>query len=84
MHHGVTRRLDPGEPVAGNGYELPPDATLPLDWHAALARADGSALLNDQLGADFVRVFMAVKRAECERFNAEPTALDYQWYLRLA
>jgi glutamine synthetase len=31
-----------------------------------------------------VRAFMAVKRAECERFNAEPTALDYAWYLRLA
>jgi glutamine synthetase len=27
---------------------------------------------------------MAVKRAECERFNSEPTELDYAWYLRLA
>ena len=84
MHHGIRRRLDPGEPVTGNGYELPPDPSLPLDWHTALARAGESSLLNDVLGADFVRVFMAVKRAECERFNAEPTALDYQWYLRLA
>jgi len=25
-----------------------------------------------------------VKRAECERFNSEPTELDYAWYLRLA
>jgi len=52
--------------------------------HAALGRAGGSALLSDYLGSDFVRVFMAVKRAECERFNAEPTTLDYDWYLRLA
>jgi glutamine synthetase len=78
------QRLDPGAPVTGNGYELPADATLPLDWHAALARAADSSLLEGYLGAEFVRVFMALKRAECERFNAEPTALDYQWYLRLA
>jgi len=84
MHHGIVQRLDPGDPVTGNGYELPPDTTLPLNWHAALERAAGSALLKQYLGADFVDVFMAVKRAECERFNAEPTALDYQWYLRLA
>jgi glutamine synthetase len=84
MHHGIVNRSDPGTAVTGNGYELPADPTLPLNWHAALEAMDGSALLKDYLGADFVRVFMAVKRAECERFNSEPTELDYAWYLRLA
>lgn len=84
MHHGIVNRIDPGAPVTGNGYELPTDPTLPLNWHAALERCEASALLNEYLGADFVRVFMAVKRAECERFNSEPTELDYAWYLRLA
>jgi glutamine synthetase len=84
MHHGIVNRIDPGAPVTGNGYELPKDPTLPLNWHAALDRCETSALLNEYLGADFVRVFMAVKRAECERFNSEPTELDYAWYLRLA
>jgi glutamine synthetase len=84
MHHGIVHRLDPGQPVSGNGYELPGDPALPLNWHAALDRAEASALLKEYLGADFVRVFMAVKRAECERFNAEPTELDHAWYLRLA
>ena len=84
MHHGIVNRIDPGAAVTGNGYELPADPSLPLNWHAALDRAEGSALLNGYLGSDFVRVFMAVKRAECERFNAEPTSLDYDWYLRLA
>jgi glutamine synthetase len=84
MHHGIVNRVDPGAPVTGNGYELPTDPTLPLNWHAALDRCEASALLNEYLGADFVRVFMAVKRAECERFNSEPTELDYAWYLRLA
>ena len=84
MHHGIVNRIDPGVPVTGNGYELPTDPTLPLNWPAALDRLPGSTLLKDYLGADFVRVFMAVKRAECERFNSEPTELDYAWYLRLA
>lgn len=84
MHHGVANDLDPGEPVTGNGYERPVDPALPLDWYAALDRASRSALLKEYLGAEFVDAFMAIKRAECERFNAEPTGLDYAWYLRLA
>jgi glutamine synthetase len=31
-----------------------------------------------------MNTFMAVKRAECDRFNAEPTALDHAWYLKQA
>jgi glutamine synthetase len=84
MHHGIAHALDPGDPVTGNGYELPVDPSLPLDWHTALGRASRSALLKEYLGAEFVDAFMAIKRAECERFNAEPTELDYAWYLRLA
>lgn len=84
LHHGIRGRLDPGPPVDGNGYELPPDPRVPLDWHSALAAADGSTFLNEALGPEFMTVFMAVKRAECDRFNAEPTALDHAWYLKQA
>ena len=84
LHHGIRGRLDPGPPVSGNGYELPPDPRVPLDWHAALAAAARSTFLNESLGADFMNVFMAIKRAECERFSAEPTALDHAWYLKQA
>jgi glutamine synthetase len=84
MHRGIVERMDPGAPVTGNGYDLPADPTLPLNWYTALEAAGGSALLKEYLGPDFVRVFMAVKLAECERFNADPSSLDYAWYLRLA
>ena len=84
LHHGIREGLDPGPPVAGNGYDLPPDPRVPLDWHAALAAATRSTFLNEALGAEFMTVFMAVKGAECERFNAEPTTLDYAWYLKQA
>jgi glutamine synthetase len=81
---GIRERLDPGPPVTGNGYELPVDPRVPLDWHAALAAAERSTFLNEALGAEFMTVFMAVKRAECDRFNAEPSALDHAWYLKQA
>ncbi|MFZ8987568.1 MAG: glutamine synthetase family protein, partial [Steroidobacteraceae bacterium] len=83
MHRGIRERLDPGEVVTGNGYERPADPSLPLDWHAALERLATSGLLNDSLGDGFVNVFMAIKRAEWDRFHAVPTTLDYDWYLRL-
>jgi len=84
MHQGIAHRLEPGAPVTGNGYDLAADADLPLDWNAALARAGRSTLLKEYLGGEFVDAFMAIKRAECERFNSEPSELDYAWYLRLA
>jgi glutamine synthetase len=31
-----------------------------------------------------MKVYLAIKRAELDKFMAEPTELDYQWYLRTA
>ena len=36
----------------------------------------------DYFGPDFHRVFVAVKRAEQNRFFSRVTELDYDWYLR--
>ena len=47
-------------------------------------RAGGPTLLKECLCAYFVRVFMAAGHAKCERRSAEPTALDFTWYPRLA
>ena len=41
-----------------------------------------SARMKDYFGADFHRVFVAVKRAEQGRFFSRVTQLDYDWYLR--
>ena len=45
-------------------------------------RASVSSFLADALGADFLKVFLAIKQQECARFSAEVTELDYAWYLR--
>jgi glutamine synthetase len=92
---GIRERLDPGPPVSGNGYLAaaepaepaePADraaalpAALPRTWQEAIARASASTFLADALGADFLRIFLAIKRQECARYSAEVTELDRAWY----
>lgn len=83
VHHGIVEKLDPGAPVTGNGYA---DARepLPTNWYAALDRTEASQFLKDYLGARFMEIYCAIKRAEQDRFYAQPTPLDFDWYLRTA
>ena len=87
---GIRAQLDPGPPVTGNGYRdtVAPAAAapaavaaLPRSWPEAIERAAGSAFLAEALGADFLRIFLAIKRQECARWAAEVTELDRAWYL---
>jgi glutamine synthetase len=68
--------------VTGNGYAQPPRRELPETWQEAIERAADSDFLRDALGADFLRILIAIKRQECERFSALVPELDYAWYLR--
>lgn len=83
-HHGISRKLDPGPAVTGNGYETADPRALPTSWTEALDRAERSEFLEEYFGHDFMKVYLAIKRAELDKFMAEPTELDYQWYLRTA
>lgn len=82
VQHGLAGRLDPGPPVTGNGYAAARPRELPQTWQEAIDRAAASSFLGDALGEDFRRIFLAIKRQECERFSAQVTELDYAWYLR--
>jgi glutamine synthetase len=81
MQRGIDRRIDPGPPVTGNGYALEQRGELPTQWHAALERAAGSEFLAWALGEDFLKVFLAIKRRECDKFGALVSDRDYEWYL---
>jgi glutamine synthetase len=80
--HGMRERLDPGAPVEGNGYALGGERTLPGSWREALDLAARSGFLEETLGKDFLKIFLAIKNQECARFSAEVSELDYAWYLR--
>jgi glutamine synthetase len=86
VHHGLSRRLDPGPPVVGDGYAeaAKSGVRLPTNWFAAVEALEDSEVLNDYLGERFVRMFCTVKRAEQDRFFAEVPAQDYDWCLKNA
>lgn len=79
---GIAQKLDPGPPVEGNGYEQAGERTLPGSWRRAIMAAERSQFLRDALGAEFMKIFLAIKLQECTRFSAEVSELDYAWYLR--
>jgi glutamine synthetase len=81
MHHGITRKLDPGPAVTGNGYAQP-SAPIPSNWFASIDALRRGAIIRDYFGADFVETFCTIKEVEADRFYAEPTERDFEWYLR--
>jgi glutamine synthetase len=92
IERGIAQAIEPGPAVVGNGYAAAGAAgtvgstgarrDLPATWHEAIERAATSEFLSQALGADFLPIFLAIKRQECERFSAEVTELDRLWYLR--
>lgn len=81
MHHGITEKLDPGAPVTGNGYEKRAKY-IPGNWYDAIDAFWRASILKEYFGKDFVDTFCTLKEVEADRFNAEPTARDFEWYLR--
>jgi glutamine synthetase len=81
MHHGISEKLDPGAPVTGNGYEKRAKY-IPGNWFEAIDAFWRASILKDYFGKDFVDTFCTLKEVEADRFFAEPTARDYEWYLR--
>ncbi|WP_119392945.1 glutamine synthetase family protein [Taklimakanibacter lacteus] len=81
MHHGITEKLDPGAPVSGNGYEKRAKY-IPGNWYDAIDAFWRASILKEYFGKDFVDTFCTLKEVEADRFNAEPTARDFEWYLR--
>jgi glutamine synthetase len=86
IHHGIKHKIDPGAPIEGDGYTLAAEQglSLPRHWNLALDAFAGSAPMRDYLGARFHQMFAAIKRAEYDRYHAQVTELDYEWYLRNA
>jgi glutamine synthetase len=83
---GIERQLDPGLPVQGNGYAAVNNAprwpAMPSSWHESITRAESSAFLLEALGTAFRKVWLAIKRQEQARWDAEVTPTDLLWYLR--
>jgi glutamine synthetase len=81
IHHGITNRCDPG-PMVAEGEVIEEKVALPLRWEAALDAFDRGTVLPQYLGKRYHDLFAACRREECDRFHAQITDRDYEWYLR--
>lgn len=81
IHHGITRRLDPG-PMVPQGAVIEEKIELPLRWDAALDAFAAGKVLPEYLGHRYHKLYATCRREECDRFHAEISDRDYEWYLR--
>ncbi|QOR39434.1 glutamine synthetase [Billgrantia diversa] len=81
IDHGLQQRLTPPPAITGNAYEqVAPSLTN--SWCRALDLLEQSEPLAEALGADFLAVFLANRRAEREQAMQSVSKLEYDWYLR--
>lgn len=84
---GIEQGLDPGPAMTGNAYReageaVPGHLRLPRNWQEAIDRAADSVFLREALGADFHRIYLAIKSQESTAHSAEVSSTDRAWYLR--
>jgi glutamine synthetase len=79
--HGIANRITPEQIVTGNAYEQF-DPILTNSWSQALDLLEQCEALNDALGQDFLKVFLANRRAERAAAMQAVSQLEYDWYLR--
>ena len=56
---------------------------LPTRWDAALDAFEASTVLPKYLDQRYHKLYATCRREECERFHAEISNRDYEWYLRV-
>jgi len=81
IHYGIVNKTDPGVMVKP-GELVDENVTLPVRWELALDAFDAGKILPQYLGQEYHRVFGSCRREECDRFRAEISNRDYEWYLR--
>jgi len=80
--HGIQQQSQAGEAVVGNGYSAAcADEALPCQWTDATHYFRQSALMQELLGAEFVKVFSAVKDQEIDKLAHRVTDAEYATYL---
>ena len=81
IHFGLTNRCDPG-PMVSPRQVIDEQVSLPIRWEAALAAFESGTVLPRYLGERYHQLYASCRREECDRFHAQITDRDYEWYLR--
>lgn len=83
--HGLTERLTPPQPLAGDAYRAEPavaGARLPGALEEALDALEGDDVLRTAIGAPIVDTFLRIKRFEIDRHRAWVSDWEIQEYLK--
>ncbi|MCE9682096.1 glutamine synthetase family protein [Halomonas alkalisoli] len=83
--HGIEQRLEPGEPVSGNAYELthPASQALPQTLWEAAQRLKASGPARSLFGDDFVEHFSATREWEERQFRRHITDWELDRYFEI-
>src|SRR5262245_26867360 len=81
IHHGVANRCEPG-PMVSPEQVLDEVITLPRRWDAALDLFEAGKILPRYLGEKYHQLYATCRREESDRFHAQVSDRDYEWYLR--
>lgn len=81
---GIDRGLDPGEPTHRNVAEdprVPREERIPLTYDEALAAFETDELMRDAFKPDLYRAFVELRRDDWERYWAQVSAWEMEFYL---
>ncbi|MXZ81968.1 MAG: glutamine synthetase [Gammaproteobacteria bacterium] len=78
IHHGISRKIEPGAPATGNaGADM--DASIPFGIIDAMDRTRHSEFLADYLGRQYVKVYTTCKLDEYREFQKRSIE-EHHWY----
>jgi glutamine synthetase len=82
---GIENKIDPGEPIKGNSYEMehPQKAQLPRTLMEAAGRLKASTAARDLFGAAFVDHYSATREWEEREFRKAITEWELERYMEI-
>lgn len=85
-YHGIKNKLEPGEPIQGDGYSQMDKSpvSLPMDWNKSIEVFENCPLVKEYLGERFQKMYAIVKKTEQARYNSNIPIEDFDWYFRNA
>jgi glutamine synthetase len=83
--HGIENKIEPTEPIVGNGFDqkISPKLAFPKSFPEAIERFSSSQIARDILGDEFVSVFANTRRAQNSQLSKLVTDVEKQRYLQL-
>lgn len=82
---GIENKVDPGEPIRGNAYEIkfPSEAALPRTLYEAAERLEASSAARDLFGDAFVEHYAATRKWEEREFRKAITDWEMARYFEI-